>query len=366
MPRVLSNKILFADTDNNKGIISYKQNQFNFTKALNCVQGLTSESQLTVTSGAVVSVASNITDAETDALTLQGINSGTLSLNAPAVLTPYTLTMPPAQGTEGDYLMLSSKTDNVGSLAWAAVGDAGGGGSTGQEQAWVFGQRKQLWSGVTDPSTSAKIPVNISYISGTAPSWATNGLSGGGKVLTLGGSNAASANWDQGISSTYWDFRASCMLGGGSSGSFFFFGNDTYENVNGNAANFSPTASDGIVFEYYPNNSSYGGQKQIKYYENGVLKKTFPLLQAPDGISYNGHDGMKEYRIVRKDRVVRFEVMPSAGSYKPTTYPWNTHVILEVDMTEGFNPTGTRWGFATYNGGVSYSHIAHFEVRTYN
>lgn len=359
MPRVLSNKILFKDSNDNTGIISFKQNSFNFTKALNCVNGITSESQLTVKEGASVSTASQITEVETDSLTLQGGSAGTVYLKAPTVLDSYTLLMPPAQGTANDFLMLSGKTGNVGSLAWAAVGESGGGGdSLGQERAWVFGVRKQLWLHCTDPVTDAKIPVNISYSGSSAPSW-----TGNPKSISVGWPcSNNSINWDQNQSSTYWDFRSKCAFGNGDTSSgLFWFGNDTYENVNGNAANFTPAASDGIVWEYYPNNN---GPRQIRYYENGVLKKTFPLLQVPQTSSLLSPH---EYRIVRKDRVIRFEIIPFTGSQSTLDNQklWGTHVILEQTMSEGFNPTGTRWGFCHY-GSLSAAHILDFEVRTFD
>lgn len=114
-------------------------------------------------------------------LILLGATSGQITLEAPAVVTSYTLVFPPAQGTSGETLV----NDGSGNLSWATVGTsfpllAPAGTNSNPSYSFAVTPNSGMWWDGSSPGvtmTDAGIDLVLFY--------------GAGNTVNLGNNNAA-------------------------------------------------------------------------------------------------------------------------------------------------------------------------------
>lgn len=328
--------ILYTDSSNNTANVSFSEENITFDKPLQVQKGVKS-----FFAAAGSRPDENFRPAQAlgsvTTLSLKNITNESVTLEADENTSSFSLTLPTTQGDANTYL----KNDGTGILSWNAVG-----ASVGLNHARNYGSRKAWFS--TDRSTDFNNNLSDIYLSesGTArwkaySNTVANVQPMGGKPLMISQFTYRLSqmvlSWNQGTSSVYWDiyFHVFTRIFNGNNNTdqgWFMFGNDTIDDPTLNPVP-GVAISTGIALEHntgvLPN--------QLRLYEAGVLKKSWE-------IGFRNTNGSSVWRLLRNDRTIRLEIVGSSSSN------WlSQSLVVEYELTPGFEPTGTRWGLSAFN-----------------
>ena len=322
--KILPTGFLFTNRSNNQANIEFSGESISVDKNITCLNGLRS-SYISV--GAELgSQPSTASISETTSFALKNETEGTVTLKADDATDTYTITLPSENGDTNTYLRTNA--DFSTSLQTA-------GNPIGLEHAWNFGTRKVYFAAIKTPASLA----NDFWLENTGTAiWkrkypAANPVFWEPGQITLMQNvgvftpDEITLNWDQTTSSIYWDMRFQTSVGNSvvqtAARGFLIYGNDTIENPDFSSV-VGPARSTGICFEvsFHTTTAPY---VQIMVYENGVLKQTFGPFNYDTWY---------------------FKITNNVGGYAQTSR--SATVALEYELSEGFEPSGTRWGLGSY------------------
>lgn len=226
----------------------------------------------------------------------------------------------------------------------------------GVNQAWNFGEVKQIWSPLYgDPTTSAKIPMSFSGFQGNLsnpPVYVANKNDTYIELLNNTMDLQRTVNWDQGSSPLFWEMRGSVKISntGQCADMIFFFGNDTIQNVSAGPSGSVPSDSTGIcvAIDTYDSGNEF---RRLVIYEAGT--QVFNQKIGQEVVN----DRYFEISVSRRDDIVRVEISGMNG------FGICGSVLYEHTLSNS-SYTGTRWGLGGFTGSQTmFSAVSKIECR---
>lgn len=376
--KLLGNALQLTDSSDNLTNLAFSDEHVTCESTTNIPSGVQSTDVVRIRNNGEYKILSDFQTIETNSIQINDATGEDFrtTLSAPVLAANTSLSLPPSAPYSDSYVQLD--TTDLTVVKWSAPVAT----PASEEMAWEFGGVKQLWSlpygdpfndltGTGERVIPPKIP--LVRASGT-PSGVHLTKSQGLPyyflysselfhlvLLTQTTNKQAIVSWDQTSSPSQWDFRAairvdhSGVLGGKS---FTMFGNGTARDItvaNSVVSGALANQSGGIAVEFDTGVSPM----IIRVWEDQTSTGVYTV-----GTRLGFDPGFyRLYRLQRKDRVVRIEIV-SNGDFSNDSH----QVVIEHTLQESFEPTGSRWGIMGSSLGGSTNlgvRVSYFEVRTY-